>query len=267
MRGWLTIGMALGLCLSLGLGAASGAGESGATEILKAIHLRDRGKDVVWDVAIDLIDHSGSTRQRTGKILRRNLAGERSEQVTVFLSPANIRHTALLEIESGGGEDYMWLYVPALKMTKRIPPANRGDKFVGTDFTMEDVNLGFKYQDYLGTVLERTSLDGHPVAVMRIEPKTSELKRALGFDHEIAKVRTDQSVFVAQSFFKGEREIRRNEALDIRSVDGILTPMELRAADLVNDHRTVLRVKTAKYNSGVPAEYFQKEALAREMYR
>lgn len=253
--------------LMLGLASPLATAEPDASAILKGIALRDRGQDVVWDLSVDLIDRGGATRARTGKIFRRTLPGGRAEQVTVFLSPANIRHTALLDIEAADGSDYMWLYVPALKVTKRVPPAERGDKFVGTDFTMEDVNLGFEYQDYVGTILERTSAEGHPVAVMRIEPRTAELKRSLGFDHCIAKVRTDQMIFVEQRFYKGEREIRHNQARDIRTIDGILTPMELHAADLVNDHRSVLRVKGAKYNSGVPAAWFSKEALAREMYQ
>lgn len=262
--------MRLLLLLGVLLGFApwvEAADDGEALALLKAVHLRERGKDIVWDLTIDLIDRSGDMRQRTGKIFRRTLDGERSEQVTVFLSPANIRHTALLKVEAEDGSDYMWLYVPALKITKQIPAAERGDKFVGTDFTMEDVNLGFEYQDYQGEILEKKTVDGHPVAVMKLEPKTSELKRELGFDHATTTVRTDQAIIIEQRFYKGDREIRHNEAVDIQTVDGILTPMELRAADLVNDHRTVLKVQAAKYNSAVPATYFGKEALAREMYR
>lgn len=249
-----------------GSAMAADTGTDG-TAILRAIHDRDRGKDIIWDVTIDLIDRNGDTRARTGKIYRRHLEGGRSEQVTVFLSPDNIRHTALLDIEAADGQDFLWLYLPALKATKRVPPAGRGDKFVGTDFTMEDVNLGFEDRDYTGTVLERRTEAGHPVAVMRLEPKTAELKRNLGFDYATARVRTDQAIIVDQRFYKGTREIRHNEALDIREIGGILTPMELRSADLVNDHRTVLRVREARYNSNVPATYFNKETLARESYR
>ncbi|MDD5034908.1 MAG: outer membrane lipoprotein-sorting protein [Methylococcaceae bacterium] len=262
MRVFLLFALFLGFSPSFEVGAA----EPDAMAILKAIHLRERGKDVVWDLTIDLTDRSGDTRQRTGKIFRRTLDGGRSEQVTVFLSPANIRHTALLKVEAEDAADYMWLYLPALKVTKRVPPAERGDKFVGTDFTMEDVNLGFEYQDYNGTVLETKTEEGHPLALMRIEPKTAELKRDLGFDTSTAKVRTDQAIIVDQHFYKGDREIRHNEALDIRLINGVLTPMDLRSHDLVNDHRTVLKVQTATYNSGVPASYFGEEALAREMY-
>jgi len=239
--------------------------DSEATEILKAVNLRERGKDLVWDFSLDLVDKSGDTRQRTGKIYRRKLESERSEQVTVFLSPANIRHTALLKVEAADS-DYMWLYLPALKTTKRIPPAERGDKFVGTDFTMEDVSLGFEYQDYNGTIVEKKNEDGHPVAVMRLEPKTAELKRDLGFDYVTTKVRTDQAFITDQHFFKGDREIRHNEALDIKPVDGVLTPMELRSADLVNEHKTVLKLQKATYNTDVPASYFTEDALARELY-
>ena len=262
MRTFLLFALLLGLSPSFQASAA----ESDAQAILKAIHLRDRGKDLIWEVSLDLIDKSGDVRQRTGKIYRRVFEGGRSEQVTVFLSPANIRHTALLKIEPEDSSDYMWLYLPALKTTKRVPPAERGDKFVGTDFTNEDINLGFEYQDYLGTVLESKTEDGHPVAVMRMEPKTPELKRDLGFDYSIQKVRTDEAYVYDQRFFKGDREIRHNIAIGIHRVDGIVTPGELHSHDLVNDHKTLLKVTAAKHNSDIPASYFGEEALAREMY-
>jgi hypothetical protein len=251
----------------LALPPGSARADAEVQRILRAVHERDRGDDSEWDVTIDLTDRNGSVRKRTGKIYRRNGADGRNEQVTVFLSPQNIRHTALLDVEDAGGDNFMWLYLPALKMTKRVPPADRGDKFVGTDFTMEDVNLGFRYRDYTGEILERTSDGGHPAVVMRLEPRTAALKRGLGFDHATTTVRTDQAIIVDQRFYKGSREIRHNQALDVRRVDGVLTPMTLTSEDLVNDHRTVLRVRKAEYNKGVSASLFRKEALAREMYR
>ena len=241
-----------------------------AEALMHRIAERDRGRDLVWDIGIDLIDRSGDLRQRTGKIFRRELEDGRGEQVTVFLSPNNIRHTALLDLEAAAG-DVMWLYVPALKMTKRVPPADRGDKFVGTDFTMEDVDLGFAYEDYAATLEARGEDAGHPTATLRLRPKSASLARELGWDESLAVVRTDQAVIVDQRFFQrnrqGVREIRHNQALDIRVVDGVLTPMELRSEDLVNDHRTVMWVRKAVYNSGVPESFFRKEALARERYR
>jgi hypothetical protein len=262
----------LGALLAPTLATADGpTGAIAATpegaDILKAMNQRDRGKDLLWDVSMDLIDRSGEVRPRTGKIYRRGLDNGRNEQITVFFSPPNIRHTALLDIEAEDNTDYMWLYLPALKATKRVPPAERGEKFVGTDFTNEDVNLGFEHEDYVAAVLERTAEDGHPVAVMRIDPKTDDLKRDLGFDTSLCKVRTDQAFMIDQRLFKGGREIRHNQVLDIRPINGILTPAELRSQDLVNDHRTVLKVLSATYNSGLPANLFTQEALAREAYR
>jgi len=233
---------------------------------LHAVHVRDRGKDFIWDITIDLTDRSGDVRHRTGKIFRREFSKKQSEQVTVFLSPANMRHTALLEIEVEDGDDFMWLYLPALKTTKRIPPIERGDKFVETDFSMEDINLGFQAEDYIGTVLEHKTEEGHPVAVTRVEPRTADLKRNLGYDYGIFKIRTDQAYIVDQRLFKGDREIRHNEAHDVHAVAGILTPKELVSHDLVNDHKTVLGIVSATYNGGVPESYFKEEALAREMY-
>lgn len=254
------------LAALLGFAAPLQAEEPDGAAILHSVHLRDRGKDFTWDLKIDLTDRNGDERHRTGKIFRREFSKKRSEQITVFLSPPNMRHTALLEIEVEDGDDFMWLYLPALKTAKRIPPIGRGDKFVETDFTMEDINLGFQDEDYNGTVQERIVEDGHPVAIVRLDPKTPELQRNLGFEYALFKIWTNEAYIVEERFFKGDREIRRNEAHNVHTVDGIWTPGELRSHDLVNDHRTVLTIVSATYNKGVPESYFSEKAMAREMY-
>lgn len=238
-----------------------------AIEILRQVDERDRGRDLIWDLDLTLTNRSGESRKRNGRIYRRKGSDDRSEQITVFLSPSNIRHTSFLTVDKNNDEDFMWLYLPALKKAKRVPAADRGSKFVGTDFSNEDVKLGFEFEDYDAEVLERDIVDGADAIVLSVTPKTDELKRSLGFDRSVATVRLDNYVMTDQKFFLREKLIKHNYARDIVQIDGIWTARELGSHDVINDHRTIIRIGNVRYDSGLDESFFSRRTLSREVYR
>lgn len=247
--------------------AVSVAADDAAVDILRKVDGRDRGEDLVATLELVLTDRAGDRRLRTGKIYRRSEGNTRSRQITVFLSPSNIRNTALLTIDNDSGDDFMSLYLPALRKTKRVPPADRGSNFVGTDFSNEDVKIGFEYEDYDAEILERSTVDGVEVVTLRVDPRTHGLKRNLGFDHSIMKIRLDNYIITDQAFYLRGELIKRNHAGDIERIDDIWTARELSSHDVINDHRTVLRMLDVSYNTGIPESFFTKSTMTREIYR
>ena len=98
-------GVLLGaLLVACALGVAA---DEAAFDILRKVDGRDRGEDLVATLELVLTDRAGDTRIRTGKIYRRTETNARSKQITVFLSPSNIRNTAFLTIDNDGDDDFM----------------------------------------------------------------------------------------------------------------------------------------------------------------
>ncbi len=60
------------------------------------------------------------------------------KSLIVFDSPADIDGTALLSHAKILNADDQWLYLPALKRTKRISSVNKSGPFVGSEFAFED---------------------------------------------------------------------------------------------------------------------------------
>ena len=237
------------------------------TAILRNVDAVNRGQDLIWDLSMKLIDRSGNEQNRTGRIYRRQAGGGTYQQVTVFFSPQNIRNTSFLSVDEAGNNDPMWLYLPALRRAKRVPASDRGSSFVGTDFSMEDVKLGFEYEDYDAQVIQTATIGGNRAAVLQVVPRTGGLKRSLGYDNAIMTVRLDNYFVVDQQFYRGGEMVKRNQARNIRKVDGIWTAMELTSHDLSNDHKTILSLTGVRYNSGLPESFFSQQTLTREVYR
>jgi hypothetical protein len=75
---------------------------------------------------------------RTLQILRKQSA-QPGKALVRFLEPFDVRRTSVLILENEGKNDDLWVYLPALRMTRRISSSQRADSFFGTDLSYEDV--------------------------------------------------------------------------------------------------------------------------------
>ncbi|MEM7396993.1 MAG: outer membrane lipoprotein-sorting protein [Verrucomicrobiota bacterium] len=118
-------------------------------------------------------------RNRAGRETERSLSlktlevpdeqlGDKS--VIVFDSPADIEGTALLSHAKILDPDDQWLYLPALKRTKRISSVNKSGPFVGSEFAFEDfTSLELNKYDY--KFLRTETLNGLTCDVVERYPK------------------------------------------------------------------------------------------------
>lgn len=256
---------------------AQAAEEASGEAILRAVDERNEGADTEWDIELTLVDRAGRERVRSAKLFRKRfeVGGRRQDrQVTVFLSPANVRQVGLLSFDNKGeaADDDLWLYLPALKKLRRIPAAERGDNFVGTDLTYEDVKGGFAWRDfearYLGTKTWQDGTQSVEVAVVSAKPKTRALEQSLGYARAEIWVRRDLHMRVHQEYFDAAGHLDRvTEGRDVKLVDGVWTFGRIEVQDKETGHATRLRVLQAKYNRGLPDSLFHERTLVQEAIR
>lgn len=90
------------------------------------------------DLRLTLIEPNGQMRERRIQTLSQTKEGLTSS-LTVFLSPENVRNTRFLSIEQQGGRTEQWIYLPALKRSRRIGSSEEGGSFMGSDFSYSDM--------------------------------------------------------------------------------------------------------------------------------
>ncbi len=62
-------------------------------------------------------------------------------ELTNVVAPYDVSGTAQLTIRAlDGSEDKLYVYIPAIRRTKRMSGANRSDPFMGADFSVDDAN-------------------------------------------------------------------------------------------------------------------------------
>ena len=124
------------------------------------------------ELTMTLADPSGRTTTRALRIDTREKEGEGNgdRSVTVFYSPRDVEGTALLTHSKVLDSDDQWLYLPALRRTKRISSSNKSGPFVGSEFAFEDI-AGAELGKYDYTYIETVSreIGGQSLELDKVE--------------------------------------------------------------------------------------------------
>ncbi len=144
-----TVAATLAALIGIGALAAPSPAHAQSAEakglaIVQEAERRDLGwGDFTNDGEMILRDAGGNETRRIwrGMNLERDArSGEGDWSVIVFSSPRDISGTATLtQAKIEPSDDDQWLYLPAVKRVKRISSSNRTGKFVGSEFSFEDL--------------------------------------------------------------------------------------------------------------------------------
>jgi len=234
-------------------------------DIMKQVESRNDGNDLTQKMTQRLIDKRGNVRERHMMSFSKDY-GLDSKSVTYFLKPANVRDTAMLtwDYADESKDDDQWLYLPALKKVRRISSADRGDYFMGTDFTFEDIKQTPELGDYNWSLIGSDKIENFEVWVVEAEPKTKALKKNLGYSRVQYFVRKDIHMYIKVDFWdrKG-KALKQLVSTGIQQIDGIWTATGGVMTNLQTNHRTELIFSGHKYNKNLPDRTFSERMIKR----
>ena len=134
--------LSLFLSFTVGAPVAAQSPEQKGFEISARSDRSDRGfGDSRVNLKMILRNAAGAESVRTLEISTFEVPDENigDKGLIIFSSPADIDGTALLSHVKILKPDDQWLYLPALKRTKRISSVNKSGPFVGSEFSFEDI--------------------------------------------------------------------------------------------------------------------------------
>jgi hypothetical protein len=259
---WAVLGVALAL-----LARPSGAAPSGAAapalsalEIMQLADARDDGERRTLDMDLSLIDRGGQTRQRSVRIFSRDLAGE-TQQIIFFLSPADVKDTGLLSYDYAGADrdDDQWLYLPALRKTKRLASSDQSGAFVGSDFNYADLTRR-EIDDYTYKLLGVEDVRGAPTWRIEATPRSDQEAKRTGYAKSVLFVRQDNYFVVrAVHWVRDGEKLKYQDVKKLEQIDGIWIGTEITMTTKKGQetvHKTVLQVSKADFRSKLDDQLF-----------
>ncbi|MBW2268384.1 MAG: outer membrane lipoprotein-sorting protein [Deltaproteobacteria bacterium] len=247
--------------------APSVADETAPTgrQIMEWVDARDDGDHSTQDMQMLLIDKNGGQRKRTMRTFGMD-KGEDNWSIMFFLEPADVKDTGFLTYDYDDPErdDDQWLYLPALKKTKRIASGDKSGAFMGSDFTYSDMtDRNLDSYDY--KLLQESEVAGQKVWVVEAIPNNKHEIKETGYTKQVLFVRQDNYVVVrAKSWVK---KGSRNKYFDIKKlelIEGIWTPTEMHMTTKKGKktlHKTVLVNDNVKYDQEMDDDSFSVRKL------
>jgi hypothetical protein len=241
------------------------ADEPEARRIMEQVDQRDDGDDQTSNLQMILIDKRGKQRVRELQSFRKD-KGEDSHSMMFFLSPADVEDTGFLtyDYDDADRDDDQWLYLPALKKTKRIAASNKSGSFMGSDFSYADMtDRPLKKYDY--TILQESEIDGHPVWVIQSIPTEEDEIDETGYTKSIQFVRKDNYVAIrAKIWLKKGKRHKYMEVKELTQIDDIwvatLVTMTTKKGKQTL-HKTLLRTSDVKFDQSLDFDDFSVRGL------
>jgi outer membrane lipoprotein-sorting protein len=236
-------------------------------EVARQINARDEGSAVSLLLTMEMTDKRGKSRVRETQGFRKYY-GDEKRTVIFYLSPKNIKDTAFLtydypEIDR---DDDQWLYLPAMRKVRRISASDRGDYFLGTDFTFEDIKLETRVSlsDYTFKVTGESEIDGKHCLVLESTPISKEVAKELGYS-KVEQCVDDEIWMARQSKMwdvKG-KPLKTIHVYDIRQIDTLWTTHSMEVKNHKTGHHTKFTFSNVNYEKGVDDRVFTQNSIKR----
>lgn len=247
--------------MALVLIPASGVTESNkAFELAKAVYDRPAGKDSLANVTMTI---KGKNRQeRVRELSTYSLDKGAGERWTLmrFAAPADVKDTGLLTMDHPGDDSDQWIYLPALDRVRIISSKRKGGRFVGSDFTYEDLRDREPDMDS-HKILGGSKVGGIACTLLEavpVEKSNSIYTKRVSCVHE--KTLTPLKVDFYQ---KGRsKPVKRMMARKLKKIQGYWTVLESTMYDLKSGNQTQLATTKIKFDIDLPEKLFSKKGLA-----
>lgn len=255
------------LCASLTpLAASPAAGQEDdaagrGREIALEVDRRDRGfGDYHARLEMILHDSDGDETRRELELSILEVEGGQEKSLIVFESPRDIRGTALLTYSHADRENEQWLYLPALRRTKRISATGRSSPFMGSEFAYEDL-VRTSVDEYEYRYVGEEELEGTPTWVIERIP-TYE---GTGYSRE--RLWIDKAEYRVLRIDYRDLRDRELKTLTVRGyqeyLDGIWRADEMRMRNLRTGESTTLLWRDYRFGTGLTESDFSRSVLGR----
>jgi outer membrane lipoprotein-sorting protein len=182
-----------------------------------------------------------------------------------FIEPPEIKGTSMLTFDYNEGDDDMWIYMPALRKTRRIVSNEKSKSFMGSEFSNADMvipNLNdFNYQ----MISKNELIEDVECWNIIMKPKNEEIANNYGY--------SKRKVWIGKKDFV----IRKGEIYDLS--DELLKTMNVKKVELIdpknkkyqntimeiyneqNGRSSIFEIEKIIYNPNVKDIYFTTKYL------
>lgn len=227
-----------------------------AQQIVDEMQRRTAVSSVIDEGILQVTNDHGKTTEKQWQILRVGPRGS-SKTVIRFTGPAEVKGVALLIISHPDRNSDQWMWTPALGRERKVGLRSRSARFFGTDFSFEDLEERDSSQ-YDFELSGEATVDNQPCWIIDATPKAGKISQ---YTSSKLYIRHQDYAIAQLDNYSGKEIVRSFKYEHITNILGVPTALFTIVSDLRRHRKTVFRLDTIKYNSGMNDQDFTLEAL------
>ncbi|MBW2178356.1 MAG: outer membrane lipoprotein-sorting protein [Deltaproteobacteria bacterium] len=238
----------------------AGADDPKARAIMEKVDARDDGDHQTADMEMILIDKNGHQRKRSISSFSKDMDKD-TYRLMFFREPADVRNTGFLtyDYDDPARNDDQWLYLPALRKTKRIASSDKSGSFMGSDLTYADMTAR-NLDDYGFTLKKEMAVKGAPVWLIESVPMGKKVIKETGYTKSLLFVRKDNYFVIrAVHWVKNGGYLKYLDTRTLEQIDGVWVGTEMHITKKKGKkmaHKTELYWKNVRFNQNLADDLF-----------
>ena len=241
---------------------------------LTAREIADRSYDVTRLAGAEavstmtILDSKGRERVRKiAQVTKLYDQGDTEKKMIRFLEPADVKGTGLLTFDYKEKDDDMWLYMPALRKTRRIISSEKAKSFMGSEFSYVDMTPPV-LDDFTFQLSGEEEVKATLCWKIEMVPQDDDIADENGFSKKISWIGKDDFVLRKAIYYDPDEELHReltiHEFRELDTKNHKYRPIHLEMVNKQNGRRSILHIDEIIFNPNVKDEFFTTRYLERE---
>lgn len=236
-----------------------------ARAIMEKVDARAEGDNQIADMEMILIDKKGQKRVRKIHSFRKDKEDD-TLRLMFFLHPAEVKDTGFLTYDYAdpNRDDDQWLYLPALRKTKRIASSDKSGSFMGSDLTYADMTSR-NLEDYDFFYKKEIEVGAKKAWVIESIPRTKKIIKETGYTKSLLIVRQDNYFVIrAVHWVRDGGYLKFVDVKTLKLIDGIWVGTEMlitKKKGKKGVHKTILNLNNVKFKQNLDEALFTVRQL------
>ena len=264
-----TIKKLLLLLLFIGMGfqVFSQSGTNARALMKKSL---DNGKfkGIETSSTLKIIDKKGRERIRELYMASKSYSMENMEKrLILFLDPAEVKGTGMLVLDYGKKPDDIWIYMPAIRKTRRIVSSEKKKSFMGSEFSNADMTTA-NLDDYTYKLQSGENVGETDCWKIESTPVNNEVLESLGYSREIIYLGKSDLVIRKAVFYDSEGKLLKTlTARNVKMIDEAKSKnmaMFMRMENHQNERKSEIYINKVKVNESLNDQMFSIDFMEKQ---
>ncbi|WDT75799.1 MAG: outer membrane lipoprotein-sorting protein [Candidatus Manganitrophus sp.] len=264
-----TIYVVLSLYIILGgLRVASAEEAPASSNAMDGTEIIKKSRELIYQIGdqknkviLHLIEKDGTKKKIEASRYWKNYRAKEgldSKMLLVTDFPPDSRGISFLiwDYSQENKTDDLWLYLPALRMVRRISAQDQNDAFLGSDLTFGDMGQRRLDEDEHKLLREEGYLGTQTYVVESVPKEKTSI-----YSKKVSWISKDSWTVLKIDYYDRNSKLLKRQTIEWQSLDNFSVWKKTEVTNVQNGHRTIFEVSDLQVNGGLEDEDFTERSL------